>query len=237
MPVAVRVPNHDDTIMRKIIENEDVIWLAMQQDESNTSPSQAKSAIDKATMEMAQRRSRRPRNPLLCEPTARSETARDRNAADKLRSMRECGLDENSTAYMMNLEKEGRLDKVEELISKVAQNESNFLQKSDFIVLSNRGKSPIVPSRTARDRKHAERARLEAELEILEAAIKAEKEAKTIMLTEASSARRKGTNTFARKSNDATAHFRKMTITKSEKLYLNRFGGYTTFGDQGKASN
>lgn len=43
--------------------------------------------------------------------------------------MRECGLDENSTAYMMNLEKEGRLDKVEELISKVAQNESNFLQK------------------------------------------------------------------------------------------------------------
>lgn len=34
------------------MQNEDVIWLAMQQDESNTSPSQAKSAIDKATMEV-----------------------------------------------------------------------------------------------------------------------------------------------------------------------------------------
>eukprot|EP00615_Pteridomonas_danica_P014589 CAMPEP_0114409938 /NCGR_PEP_ID=MMETSP0102-20121206/23726_1 /TAXON_ID=38822 ORGANISM="Pteridomonas danica, Strain PT" /NCGR_SAMPLE_ID=MMETSP0102 /ASSEMBLY_ACC=CAM_ASM_000212 /LENGTH=103 /DNA_ID=CAMNT_0001577473 /DNA_START=97 /DNA_END=408 /DNA_ORIENTATION=- len=66
------------------------------------------------------------------------------------------------------------------------------------------------------------------ELEKLEKQIAKEASKKEAQLLDAANGSRKG-SAFARKSNDATAHFRSMTGTKSEQLYVNRNGGYTTF--------
>jgi hypothetical protein len=45
------------------------------------------------------------------------------------RSMRECGLDENSEAFVRMLESEGRLEIVESLIAKTSQKEEDFLKQ------------------------------------------------------------------------------------------------------------
>jgi hypothetical protein len=43
--------------------------------------------------------------------------------------MRECGLDENSEAFVRMLESEGRLEIVESLIAKTSQKEEDFLKQ------------------------------------------------------------------------------------------------------------
>jgi hypothetical protein len=49
------------------------------------------------------------------------------------RSMRECGLDENSEAFVRMLESEGRLEIVESLIAKTSQKEEDFLKQVFFL--------------------------------------------------------------------------------------------------------
>ena len=154
---------------------------------------------------------------------------------------------ENSRSLEAGLAAEGRLDRVEAVLARSRTLEREFVERMgdrEMLQLTGRFKvhDVAVPSPTARLRRRQEREDLEEELARLEAelATKAKNKADHLSLVVSPPSqpstgrpRKIGGGAYARRATTATNHVRAMSETRSEVLFVDRNGGYTTFGEQG----